>query len=219
MYPYDLNINLADIQIKLAKHVIKEDIKQNLENIAGVDVSFSKNNRAVAAAVLVNRNTLKITEKVTREVDLLFPYISGFLGFRESDAMISVLNDIKSDFDCVMVNGHGIMHPRSFGLASQVGLILDKATIGVAKRLIVGSHIKRDKSSTQSIIFQGNVLGTFINGNYISIGHKISLKTASKLVSETSIFKTPEPIRQAHILATETFKNSLKKNSGSDKKN
>lgn len=92
MYPYDLNYNLANIQIKLAKQVIKEDIATNYQTIAGVDVSFSQNDKAVAAAVLMDRGTMEIKEKVTREVELTFPYIPGFLGFRESNAMISVLN-------------------------------------------------------------------------------------------------------------------------------
>ncbi|OPY26389.1 MAG: Endonuclease V [Methanobacterium sp. PtaU1.Bin242] len=210
MYPYDLNYNLANIQIKLAKQVIKEDIATNYQTIAGVDVSFSQNDKAVAAAVLMDRSTMEIKEKVTREVELTFPYIPGFLGFRESSAMISVLNCLKNDFDVIMINGHGILHPRGFGLASHVGVMMNAPTIGLAKRLIVGSHIK-DASPVKPIRFRNDIVGAFINGYYVSIGHKISLKTALKVVKETSIFKTPEPVRQAHIHATKTFKNILSK--------
>lgn len=208
-YPYDLYTNLANIQIKLAKQVIKEDTTRNHDKIAGVDVSFSRDDRAVAAAVLMDINTLKILEEKTREVELFLPYMPGFLGFRESNAMITVLNDLKKDLDVIMVNGHGILHPRGFGLASQVGLSMDLPTIGLAKRLIVGNYKKEDIYSNQSVIYKNEIVGRFINGYYVSIGHKISLETAIKLVKETSIFKTPEPIRNAHILATETYKEIL----------
>lgn len=210
IYPYDLNINLSNIQIKLASKVIKEDFPGNPDKIAGVDISFSRDDKAVAAAVLVDLNTLNIVEEATREVELFFPYIPGFLGFRESDAMISVLNDLKKQFNVIMVNGHGILHPRGFGLASQVGMMMDTPTIGLAKRLIVGSHIKGDTSSIRPVILQKEIVGKFINGYYVSIGHKITLKTAVNLVKEASIFKTPEPIRQAHILATSAYKKILK---------
>ena len=210
MYPYDLNYNLANIQIKLAKQVIKEDIATNYQTIAGADVSFSQDDKAMAAAVLMDRGTMEIKEKVTREVELTFPYIPGFLGFRESSAMISVLNCLKNDFDVIMINGHGILHPRGFGLASHVGVMMNAPTIGLAKRLIVGSHIE-DASPVKPIIFRNDIVGAFINGYYVSIGHKISLITALKVVKETSIFKTPEPVRQAHIHATKTFKNILSK--------
>ena len=210
-YPYNLTNDLIKIQIKLAEQVIKEDVPGNFDRIAGVDVSFSKDNNAVAAAVLVDLKTLKILEKVTREVKLFFPYISGFLGFREADALVSVLKDLKNGFDVIMVNGHGILHPRGFGLASQVGVMMDMPTIGLAKRLIAGNHIKGDQSSLNeetslTVFLENEIVGVHLNRYYVSIGHKISLKTALKLVKKTSIYKTPEPIRQAHILATKTFK-------------
>jgi endonuclease V len=215
MYPYDLNTNLAVIQSKLAHQVVKEDVPGNLDNVAGVDVSFSRGNQAVAAAVVMDLDTLQIVEKTTLMVELLFPYIPGFLGFREADATISVLNSLKSDFDVLMVNGHGILHPRGFGLASHVGVLMDLPTLGVAKRLTVGRYKKGDAKVNTSypplIRSCKETLGAYINGNYVSIGHKISLKTALKLVKQTSIFKTPEPLRQAHILATNTFKRFLNK--------
>ncbi len=215
-YPYDLNINLANIQTELTDKVIREDVTENQDKIAGVDVSFSKDDRAVAAAVILDLKSLKIDEKVTREVVLSFPYIPGFLGFRESEAMVRALKKLKSSFDVIMVNGHGILHPRGFGLASHVGLLMDMPTIGLAKRLIAGNYIKRDissfnrgKSPVQMVALEKEIIGAYMNGYYVSIGHKITLKTAVELVNETSVYKTPEPIRQAHILATEVFKDIL----------
>lgn len=215
-YPYDLNMNLANIQTELAKQVIREDVTGNPDNIAGVDVSFSKDDRAVAAAVIVDLKSMEIVEKVTREVVLSFPYIPGFLGFREAEVMVKVLKELKTGFDVIMVNGHGILHPRGFGLASHVGLLMDIPTIGLAKRLIAGNYIKKDtssfnrsKSPVQMVVREKEIIGAYMNRYYVSIGHKITLKTALELVKTASIYKTPEPIRQAHILATKVFKDII----------
>lgn len=216
IYPYDLNINLTDIQIELSKQIIKEDLTGNPENIAGVDVSFSSNSQAVAAAVLMDLDTLNIVERATKEVELTFPYIPGFLGFRESEAMVSVLKELQIGPDVVMVNGHGILHPRGFGLASQVGLQLDKPTMGLAKRLTAGNYTISDQSSLKGepsfkpVKMGKETFGAYIKGYYASIGHKISLPKVLQLVKATSVYRTPEPIRQAHILATRVFKDLLK---------
>ncbi len=215
-YPYDLNINLSNIQIELANQVIQEDVTGNPDKIVGVDVSFSRDDRAVSAAVIIDTKSLKIVEKRIKEVVLSFPYVPGFLGFREAEVMVSVLRELKTGFDVIMANGHGILHPRRFGLASQVGLMMDMPTIGLAKRLIAGNHIKEDISSfnvgkfkVQPVVLEKEIAGVYMNGYYVSIGHKITLQTAVELVKETSIYKTPEPIRQAHILATQVFKEIL----------
>jgi len=214
--PFDINTNLIYIQNKLAKKVITGDEDEIPEIITGVDVSFSKNNKAVAAAVSVDLETLKITEKITQEKELCFPYIPGLLGFREADAMVSVLKGLKEGFDVAMINGHGVLHPRSFGLASQVGLLTDKPAIGVAKSLTSGKYTVQDLSfntklsGAKPVVHGDEIIGAYMNGNYISVGHKISLERAVKIVENSSIYNTPEPLRQAHMLATEVFKNLLK---------
>jgi deoxyinosine 3'endonuclease (endonuclease V) len=128
------------------------------------------------------------------------------------------VNLLNTDYEVLMVNGHGIMHPRNYGLASQVGVLLDVPTIGVAKRLIGGRYINQATQSehlneaVQFIKNDNHIVGAFFRGNYVSVGHKISLKTALDVMKKTSIYKTPEPLRQAHILATETFKRELNGN-------
>jgi deoxyribonuclease V len=215
IYPYDINIILSDLQNKLADQIIREDVTRNLETVAGVDVSFSSNSSAVVAAVSIDLNSLNIVEQAFREVELYFPYIPGLLGFREAEAMVSVLYDLEEGFDAVMVNGHGILHPRSFGLASQVGLLIDKPTLGLAKSLTSGIYILQDvrlNGKLIKLVFHGErVIGAYLNGYYLSVGHKISLKSAIKIVENTSTYRTPESLRQAHLLATETFKEIIKK--------
>jgi deoxyribonuclease V len=196
----------------LADRVIKEDGFEKLEAIAGADVSFTMDDDAVAAAVVLDLNTLEILEQKTRKVELPLPYIPGFLGFREADAVVSVINMLKKEFNVLMVNGHGIMHPRGFGLASHVGLLLDLPTFGIAKRLIVGRNIPQVTDLPTPVKFMNQTVGASIKGNYVSIGHKISLKTAIDLTIKTGIFKTPEPVRLAHILATNKAKSELNGN-------
>jgi deoxyribonuclease V len=87
----------------------------------------------VAATVIINLEDLEIIETRILEVELLFSYKPGFLGFREANAMVLSLNSLKMDYDVVMVNGHGVLHPRGFGLASHVGIMIDKPTLGVQK--------------------------------------------------------------------------------------
>jgi deoxyribonuclease V len=210
----NLTPQLASIQYSLADKVTENDDFSRFERVAGVDISFPVDDKAVAAAVVLELEGLEVIETKTLETELFFPYIPGFLGIREVEPSLSVLNTLKHDFDVLMVNGHGVMHPRGFGLASHVGVLLDCPTIGVAKRLIDERYInvatQRHHAGDQFLISKnGRVIGAFFRGKYVSVGHRISLKTALNVVERTSIFKTPEPIRQAHLLATETFKNIL----------
>lgn len=210
MCSYNLTQSLANIQYNLSKKVIEQDSFEKVQTVAGVDVSFETDNSAVAAAVVINLDDLQVLEEKTLEVELLFPYISGFLGFREADAMISVLGKLNGNFDVLMVNGHGIMHTRCFGLASHVGILTDMPTIGVAKRLIGRNYKYKESNSLKIIEFMDKPVGACDKHKCISIGHKISLKTAVDIASKTSIFKMPEPVRQAHILATNTMKDKIK---------
>jgi deoxyribonuclease V len=215
MCSFNLIPQLYRIQNNLALQVITEDCFESLERVAGVDISFSADNKAVAAAVVLELDDLEVVEKLTLPVTLEFPYIPGFLGFRESTATVSVLKRIETVFDVLMVNGHGILHPRGFGLASHVGMLMDVPTLGVAKRLIKGRHIHHasqphpEKETPQLILDSKRVVGAFFRRNYVSIGHKISLHTALEVIKRSSIYYTPEPIRKAHMLATEKFKQKI----------
>ena len=201
--------SLAKIQDNLSKEIIKQDTFEKIQKVAGVDISFETNNNAIAAAVLIDFKNLEILEEKTLKVKLLFHYNAGFLGFREADAMISVLKTLKNNYEVLMVNGHGIMHPRGFGLASHVGMLMEKPAIGVAKRLTAGNYNFKSGNSAKYVLSGNKTVCAYIDGKYISIGHKISLETAMNVVLKTSIFKIPEPIRKAHILATQTMKNEL----------
>ncbi len=209
MYSFNLTQELSKIQNNLSREIIKKNSFQKIENIAGADISFEKENIAIAAAVLIDLETLDVLEEKTLKVELLFPYISGFFGLREADATIRVLKSLKNNYDVLMINGHGIMHPRRFGLASHVGLLMNTPSIGIAKQLPPGKYSFKIINGIKYILSSKEVVGAYTNGKYISIGHKISLKSAIDIIFKTSVFKMPEPVRKAHILATETMKNEI----------
>jgi deoxyribonuclease V len=115
----------------------------------------------------------------------------------------------------LMLDGNGILHPRGIGIASHVGVLFDIPTIGVAKSLLCGEVRKDDlvKKGWAEIVYNGKPQGIAFNSSgsakqiYISPGHKLSLKTAFKIVRHLTDYRIPEPTRQAHILANELRKN------------
>ena len=108
-------------QVQLSREVIAYDVRQNYDLVAGVDVAYTKGS-AYGACVVMDKD-FKVIESSLSHTRLNFPYIPGFFSYREVEPSLSAVESI-SEFDVLMVNGHGIAHPRKFGLASHIGLIL-----------------------------------------------------------------------------------------------
>lgn len=171
--------------------------------IAGVDVAF-KRKKAIGAAVNISFPEAKVLERRTFVTEVYVPYIPTYLAFREIGAMIGAVRRLELEPDVILVDAHGMLHPRAAGEATHLGVVLGIPTIGVAKSMLVG---KVDDDGF--IIYRGERLGYKLRENvYISLGHGVSLPTAIRLVSRLCIYNIPEPTRQAHILANE-IKNSL----------
>ena len=189
-----------EIQERIAKEIITEDgTNREMESICGIDVYY-KNNIAHCSAVIMN-NSFKIIESVNTKCSVKYPYIPSLFMLRESAPILNTLKTLHNSFDVLLVDGHGILHPRKCGLASYIGFLIGKATIGIAKSLLVGSIIHEG-----FIAYGGEVLGYRISKDskkeiFISVGHYISLATAVDLVKK--ITKTnewiPEPLRLADI--------------------
>lgn len=201
--------DLSKIQEEVAKRVIKEDQVCEIRTIAGCDISFSKNDHAYAASVLLDYIDLKELDHEIKKVKIEFPYIPTYLAFRELEPMLRVLKDMEADV--YIIEGHGIAHPRRAGLASHIGTIIDKPTIGVAKNILCGEAEEplMEKGSHTLIKDNGDVIGAAVrtrsnvNPVYVSIGHKVSLERAIDVTLKTSPrYKLPRPIRAAHRLAT-----------------
>jgi deoxyribonuclease V len=209
---FDLK-ELARIQEKIAKNVIREDRFKKLETIAGCDISFVSGEEAYVTCALLNYKGLELIGKKIVKVKIKFPYIPTFLAFREVDPMLKVAREV--DADVFMIGAQGIAHPRRAGLASHFGVLIDKPTVGVAKGRLYGeAEEPAHKRGAYSLLKDGKeVIGAVLRTQkdtkpvYVSIGHKLSLKTSIKITLETvRENRLPEPLRVAHELATRAMR-------------
>ncbi len=202
------------IQIQLAKKLVIEDGVEmsKLETIAGCDVAFDKkSNTAFGAVVLLSYPELEVFRTITGTAPIRFPYVPGYLSFRELEVLVSLFEAIDERLDLVLVDGQGIAHPRGIGLASHLGLFLGIPTIGCAKSRLVGEHegIGPHKGGAVPIFYDSKCVGMLLRTRdnvkpmYISPGHLISIESAADLaLACTTRFRMPEPTRQAHIAVT-----------------
>ena len=192
---------IIELQNEYSKKVITHDYlnNNNISNVCGIDVSY-KDLNAFCSAVIVNKNTLYIIEIVNEKSTVRYPYIPGLFMLREGEPLVKIVRLLKNQFDVLLIDGHGILHPRKCGLASYVGLMIDKPTIGVAKNLLCGSILENNY-----IEFNKTILGYRLKNNrkdiYISVGHKISLETSIDIVKKLTKKSEfiPEPLRIADI--------------------
>lgn len=196
---------LEDIQQKLAQQVIMQLPDKTIKTVAGFDVAFFQD-KAVCAGVVFDVNTGKILEKKYCVGRAPMRYIPGFLAFREGPLVIQTYYDLEVEPDILMLDGHGVAHPKKCGLATYVGIELQKPTIGVAKNLLVG-EIK-----DAAIIVEGEVRGhllqtkPYANPLFVSAGHLMDNETAVEIAKKFVCLphKLPEPLHEAHRFARKT---------------
>jgi len=174
------------------------DLPSDISTIVGCDATYF-NGRTVAAAVSVGYDDLSVRRVKVAEGRTVFPYIPGLLAFREGGAVLRVIRALRLKSYVCLVDGHGLAHPRRFGLACFVGLALDRPTIGVAKSLLCGSvdgsHVVDAAGCAIAEIVPLPRSGKLI---YVSVGHKISLRNAVQVVRHCVTPQGPLPIRLAH---------------------
>ncbi|HEY7733348.1 MAG TPA: endonuclease V [Nitrososphaera sp.] len=185
------------LQQELAKKIVPGDSFGNINSICGVDVAYD-NDIAYCSAVVMDRGGAVIESARDRGV-ARNPYVPGLLMLREAEPIFRTLKQLNNDFDLLLIDGHGLLHPRKCGLACYVGVTLDRPTIGVAKKLLCGTV-----RSDSAIELDGQILGHAIDiaGKkklYVSAGHRISLETAVKIVIELGKGGMPEPLRLADL--------------------
>ena len=165
--------------------------------LCGIDVAYDGDAAFVAAAIVDVANT-EIIEIATTVDRVSTKYVPGFLGFREGPLLVRIAEKLRVRPDVFLIDGQGVAHPRKFGLACHVGLALDKPTIGVAKSRLYGrSHQGKILDPGGEMI--GRVLTAGNRKFYVSLGHRISLETASGLVEKSIVNGHPSPLRQAHL--------------------
>ncbi|MDX1390418.1 MAG: endonuclease V, partial [Acidobacteriota bacterium] len=158
----------------------RDRLNKDVQRLAGADVSYDRGGTVLFAAVVVlDTETLETVETATAVGRARFPYIPGYLSFRESPAVVEAFTRLRRRPDLLMVDGHGLAHPRSFGIASHLGVLLDLPTIGVAKSVLVGEAGDPGprRGSTAPLVVHGKRAAVVLRTRtavapvYVSIGH------------------------------------------------
>ncbi len=201
------------IQERLTRELVLEDAPDAPETIAGIDVSFSRSRDLLYAAIVVlEAGTMTPVETASAALKPVFPYIPGLLTFREGPVVLEAYQRLEHEPDLLMFDGQGIAHPRGLGLASHVGVLVDRPSIGCAKSRLIGEFKepkqKRGSMRTLSIGRRkvGVVLRTKDNTKplFVSPGHRITVETAAGMVLAAGRgYRLPEPTRLAHHAAAE----------------
>jgi len=197
------------VQENLKDRVKITPLRRSPTVIAGVDAAFL-NNKAIGVACLYTYPEITPVEDAYTIAEVTFPYIPGFLSFREGPAIIEALNRLKIKPHVILFDGQGIAHPKRMGIASHIGVILDIPTIGCAKSRLVGEYKDPGarKGKMSSLKYQGKVVGAVLRTKdevrpvFVSPGHRIDLKASVEIVLNcVSRYRIPEPLRRADFLS------------------
>ncbi|WP_372807553.1 deoxyribonuclease V [Pontiella sp.] len=213
MHAWDVSPKEAvQIQKALMGKLKLEDAFGEIKTVAGIDVGFAKNNTVARAAIaILDFQTLKVVETAVAHHPVSFPYVPGLLSFREVPAVLEAMLKLNAQPDLLLCDGQGIAHPRRFGIAAHLGLLLDIPAIGVAKSRLTGTHpeVPSTKGSYVPLMDKNEQIGVVLRTRtntkplYISPGHRVGIDTAPRLVMRcVTKYRLPETTRRAHNLAS-----------------
>jgi deoxyribonuclease V len=198
------------MQTELAGCVVVADDDAPITTVAGLDIAYDKDSdTAVATAVVLRRSDLAVLDQTVVHGASDFPYIPGLLAFRELPLLLKAIEALTVTPDLYVCDGYGLTHPRRFGLACHLGVVLDAPAIGVAKN---PPHLpveapEAERGAWTAITASGETVGCALRTQdgvkpvYVSVGHRRTLATARDLVLELApAYRLPEPIRAADQL-------------------
>jgi deoxyribonuclease V len=201
------------LQQELAAQVVLKPLPEKFQVLGAADIAYVRStNQLVAVMLTFQWPELSLIESSHVVTPITFPYIPGLLSFREAPAVLEAHRRLRHPPEVLLCDGQGIAHPRRFGLASHLGLCLDLPTIGCAKSRLCGKHepFELRRGEAAALRFRDEVVGwVFCSRNgvkpiYISPGHLSDLETSKELIRRClGHFRIPEPLRQAHNLATQ----------------
>ncbi len=216
-----MSINLNDLRLnqeKIAEFVvIDDDFNNPPSRITGSDIAFL-NSKGICACVTVQLPDLQVIETSIIISKFTFPYIREYLAFREADSIISAYKQLNEQSDVLLVNAHGFAHPRFCGAASHIGVLLDKATIGVASNNLCGNYDQEPSEIGDAKIctYMGNDVGYIFKSKencrpiFVSPGHKVSMSSSISIIKSCmGTHKMPEPIFLAHLKANKVKQGEL----------
>jgi deoxyribonuclease V len=195
------------LQERLRERVELRNRLGRIRTVAGADIAFDPETNIAFAGVIVYRypELQEIERRFVRR-KLRFPYVPGLLSFREIPVLLPAFARLRTSLDVILVDGHGLAHPRLFGIACHLGLILDRPAIGCAKSLLVGEHREPPAraGSTAPLYLKGRKVGVLlrtrdgVNPIFVTQGNRISLSTALRIVRACCDgFRIPKPTREA----------------------
>ena len=194
--------------------VVAEDRFGPLGRVAGVDVGFEDGGAVARAAVAVlGYPSLRLLESAIARRPADFPYVPGLLSFREIPAILDALAQLAAPPDLLICDGQGLAHPRRFGLACHLGVATGLPSIGAAKSRLLGTHaqVPAGRGGWVPLVDRGETVGAVLRTRanvaplYVSIGHRISLGAATRIVLACAPrYRLPETTRAAHRLASNT---------------
>jgi deoxyribonuclease V len=222
------------IQEELRERWEAKDRFGTIRTVAGLDAAFvlkgsqafrkpsrcnitREANRAIGAVVVFSYPEMRELERAYAEVPLEFPYVPGFLSFREIPALLAALGKLRRMPDLLFCDGQGYAHPRRMGLASHLGIVLDVPSIGCAKSVLIGEHgpVGRKQGDWSAIRDGEETIGAALRTRtdcrpvYISSGHRVSLETALRLtLSVGDGTRVPRPTREADRFVSQTKRES-----------
>lgn len=201
----------VELQGQLAQEVVAETTfdPAHIETVAGVDIGMD-GKLARAAVVVLDYSRLEPVDWAVAEVEIAFPYVPGLLAFREGPGVLAALERLTVWPDVLIFDGHGQAHPRRFGLASHMGVLLDRPSVGCAKSRLAGEHEEPgdEVGNWAPLRDRGEVIGAVLRTRagvrpvFVSVGHRVDLSTAIDLVLGCGRgYRLPETTRYAHQMA------------------
>ena len=211
-----MSINLAQLKLsqqQLAEQVsLVDNFNPTIKLIGGTDVGFEQDGTVTRAAIVtLTYPDFAVVEYHIARLETSFPYIPGYLSFREYPALLNAWHQLKRKPDLLLVDGQGVAHPRRLGIASHLGLLLDMPTIGVAKSKLCGQYEVQPKlaGKVTPLLDKQEQIGWVLqsknncNPLFISAGHKISQISALHWVKQCLRgYRLPEPTRWADAIAS-----------------
>jgi len=200
------------LQKELAAYRHSEDDFGAIDTLGGMDIGFEDGGKTTrAAAVLLDAATLEVLETHVARMPTRMPYIPGLLSFREVPAALQALAALSRQPDLLMVDGHGIAHPRRVGVATHLGLVSGLVTIGVAKKRLTGSHaeVPNERGAWVALVDGDETLGAVLRTRvsvkpvFVSPGYRIGIQASAQWVMQAATrYKLPVPTREADALAS-----------------
>lgn len=189
--------------------VVQDDVATSIERVAGVDIAYA-DGWMYAAAVCLRLRDLSPLDVVHVRMHVSFPYIPGYLGYREFPGIEAAVSRLSARPDVLMIDGHGRLHPARFGVACHAGVRLDLPTIGVAKHLLVGRPRRQagPQGAVAIELYRHSEGFAWIPPNrtrpiFVSVGHRITLDRALSVVQRATVRGYPEPLRLADWVSKE----------------